>query len=140
MFGITPFDRRDYDLFDAFHDFGKSFFANSATKAFSTDIKDNGDNYELNAEMPGFEKEDIAIDINDGYLTIKAEHKNESEDKDDKGNFIRRERYYGSYSRSFDIADVDSERIEASYKNGVLKLIMPKKALEARQPKRLEIK
>lgn len=140
MLGLTPFEKRGYDLFDAFHDFEKNFFENSSAKSFNTDIKDNGDSYELTAEMPGFDKDDIHIDIEDGYLIIKAEHKDESGDKDDKGNYIRRERFYGSYQRSFDITGVDADKIEASYKNGVLSLNMPKKAVEEKTTKRLEIK
>ena len=140
MFGITPFEKRDYDLFDAFHSFENEFFSKNSFSAFRTDVKDMGDSYQLEAEMPGFEKEDITVDVDNGMLTIKAEHKTESEDKDEKGSYIRRERTYGSYARSFDVSNVKTDEIEASYKNGVLNITLPKKNTETPPSRRLEIK
>ena len=93
----------------------------------------------IEAELPGFSKEDIKIDVEGDYLTVGAERRESKEEKDAKGSYVRRERYYGSFSRSFDISGVDAENLAASYKDGVLKLVMPKK--EARLPaaRRLEI-
>lgn len=92
-----------------------------------TDIRDKGDSYLLEAELPGFQKEDIDIQLSDNNLTISAEHKTESEEKDQKGNFVRRERTWGSYSRSFDVSDIDTTRIKAAYQNGILTLTLPKR-------------
>ena len=128
MFGMLPFDRNNDNLFDTFDNFARDFFRSSNTSlpAFRTDIRDAGDKFVLEAELPGFSKEDISLDLKDGILTISAEHKESSEQKDDKGNYIRRERRYGSFSRSFDVTGIDEGGITASYQNGVLELSLPK--------------
>ena len=141
MYGLTPFGRTGFGLWDAFNDFDKNFFGDSMPiNACRTDIRDDGDKYVMEAELPGFEKEDIKLDINGTQLTIAAEHSTNSDEKDEKGNYIRRERTFGSYKRSFDISDVDSEAISAAYKNGILTLELPKKKPEEPVSKRLEIK
>ena len=98
MFGMIPFDRRDDNLFDVFDNFEKKFFGNTnaSLPAFRTDIRDQGDKFLLEAELPGFQKEDISLELKEGILTIKAEHKENQDQKDNKGNYIRRERRYGS--------------------------------------------
>ncbi|MCD8145899.1 MAG: Hsp20/alpha crystallin family protein [Clostridiales bacterium] len=126
-----------------FHDvdqMNNNFFGKNQLRAFHTDIQDKGDSYTLEAELPGFAKEDIQIDINNDRLTIQAVHKAENDQKDDKGNYLRRERYYGSYSRSFDISDIESSQISAAYEDGVLKLTLPKRAVTVPTSRRLEIK
>lgn len=139
-YGLTPFGR-GYDLFNMFNDMDKEFFSGAMpANACRTDIKDAGDKYVMESELPGFEKEDISLDINGTYLTITAEHKTETENKDEESKYIRRERTYGSYKRSFDISDVDAEGIAAEYKNGILIIDLPKKKPEAPLAKRLEIK
>ena len=141
MYGLTPFGRTGFGLWDAFNDFDKNFFGDSMPiNSCHTDIRDDGDKYVMEAELPGFEKEDIKLDINGTQLTIAAEHSTNSDEKDEKGNYIRRERTFGSYKRSFDISDVDSEAISAAYKNGILTLELPKKKPEEPVSKRLEIK
>ncbi len=142
MFELTPFVRRqnivNYDPFRELENMEKNFFSQDSAR-FSTDIKDTGSAYELEAELPGFDKKDIGIDIEGDYLTVSAEHKENKDEKDKKGNYIRRERYYGSFSRSFDVSGVDTEHIAASYKDGVLKLVMPKKQSALPAARRLEI-
>ena len=139
-YGLTPFGR-GYDLFNIFNDMDKDFFSGAMpANACRTDIKDAGDKYVMESELPGFEKEDITLDINGTYLTISAEHKTETENKDEESKYIRKERTYGSYKRSFDISDVDAEGISAEYKNGILIIDLPKKKPEAPLAKRLEIK
>lgn len=125
---MIPFEYRDRNLFNAFDNFERSFFGNSSVDlpAFRTDIRDAGDKYLLDAELPGFNKEDISLDIKDGILTITAEHNESNDQKDDKGNYIRRERRYGSFRRSFDISGIDENTISASYQNGILELSLPK--------------
>ena len=121
MFELTPYERRHQRaLFNPFRDmenFEKNFWGDMAATDFKTDIKDNGKEYVLEAELPGFKKEDIHVDIEDGYMTISAERSNETEKKDDKGNFVRRERSYGSFSRSFDVSSVKTEDITGEYKD-----------------------
>lgn len=141
MFGLTPFERKSYDLFNAFHDFEKDFFGNETSfNSCKTDIKDNGDKYVLEAELPGFDKQDISLDIDGGFLTLTAEHSSENEEKDNDGKYIRRERSYGSYRRSFDISNVNADKIDAEYKNGVLTVALPKKEIAPPETKRLEIR
>ena len=140
MYAMTPFGKRDYDLFDMFDDFDRSFFAPvSDNKRIRTDIRDEGDKLILEAELPGFAKEDINIDITDNMLTLSAEHSTQSEEKDKEGKYIRRERSYGSYKRSFDLTGIDPEGITAEYKSGILTLDLPKHQQEQPKTRRLEI-
>ena len=146
MFELIPFDRRGsrvsvYDPFRMFDDMERSFFGNGThptLSAFRTDVTDTGDAFVLDAELPGFKKEDIKIDVENDCLTISAEHKVDEEEK--KKNFIKRERFYGSYSRSFDVSGVNVDGIEAEYADGILKLTMPKKVETVPPTRRLEIK
>ena len=140
MFGMIPFDHRDSSLFDMFDNFERSFFgANNTASSFRTDIRDEGDKFVLEAELPGFKKEDIKLDLKDGILTISAQHSENKDEKDDKGQYIRRERRYGSFTRSFDVTGVDEEHITASYNNGVLELSLPKVVPVVPEAKRIAI-
>lgn len=92
-----------------------------------TDIREVGEDYELAMELPGYSKEEIQAELKDGILTIAAEHKEETEDKDEKGKFIRRERYTGKCKRSFQVGKyITQEDIHAAFKDGVLTLRFPK--------------
>ena len=141
MFGMIPFERSDDNFFDLFDNFERKFFGNSnaAIPDFRTDIRDAGDKFILEAELPGFEKEDIKLDLKDGILTISAEHNENNDQKDEKGNYIRRERRYGSFSRSFDVTGIDENGITAAYKNGVLELSLPKAVPVVPEAKRISI-
>ncbi len=128
MFDLMPFGHNEKSLFDYLDHFERSFFSDAfgdGTAQFRTDIVDKGDKYVLEAELPGFSKEDIHIDVDGDYLVIHGEHNTEVEEKQNK--FIRKERRYGSFSRSFHIANVKAEAISASYQNGILELTLPKK-------------
>ena len=142
MFELTPFGYRRvsaYNPFRELEEMSRSFWNDTELTAFRTDIKKQDGNYILEAELPGFKKEDISIDIDKDCLNISAEHKSEeNEDDKDKG-FIRRERYYGSYSRSFNIKGIYADAISASYNDGVLTLTMPEKTPEIPAARRLEI-
>ncbi len=139
MYALTPFERKSFDLFNAFHDFENDFFGGTAMTQFKTDLKDEGDKYVMEAELPGFEKGDISLDITGDTMRLTAQHKQEKVEKD-KQKYIYRERSYGSYQRSFDISAIDADRIEAEYKNGILYLVLPKKESRKPETKRLEIK
>lgn len=144
MFELIPFDRHirsvaSFDPFRELDDMERSFFGNSrSVSAFRTDVTDTGDSYKLEAELPGFKKEDIKIDVENDCLTISAERS--MENKDEKPNFVKRERFYGSFSRSFDVSGIEVEGIEAAYHDGVLTLTMPKKQEQLPASRRLEIK
>ena len=135
----NPF--REMDAFERnfFNDPFGSWFDHSALASFKTDIKDEGDHYELEADLPGFDKKDIHLDVNGDVLTVSAERHSEHEEKDKKGKYVRCERSYGSYSRQFDLGGVKADEITAKYDNGVLHLTMPKKTEEIPQSRRLEI-
>ena len=140
MYGLTPFGRSAFSVLSAFNDIDRDFFGGSmAVNSCRTDIRDEGDKYIMESELPGFDKEDIGIDINGSQLTIAAEHSTNNDEKDEKGNYIRRERTFGSYKRSFDIGDINTDAITAEYKNGILTIELPKKASEAPVARRLEI-
>ena len=140
MFGMLPFERNDNDLFGAFDNFTKSFFKenNASLPAFRTDIQDKGDHFLLEADLPGFHKEDIALDLKDGILTVTAHHDESTEHKD-KSGYIRRERQYGSFQRSFDISGIDESGITAAYNNGVLELKLPKAQAIVPESKKIAI-
>ena len=82
MYALTPFERKSFDLFNAFHDFENDFFGNTAVTRFKTDLKDEGDKYIMEAELPGFEKGDITLDITGDTLCLSAQHKQEKVEKD----------------------------------------------------------
>lgn len=128
MFGMLPFENRNDNFFDTFDNFQRKFFSDSGANvpAFRTDIRDAGDRFVLESELPGFHKEDIHLDLKDGILTIRAEHQESDEEKNSKGEYIRRERRYGTFSRSFDVTGIDENGITASYKDGILELNLPK--------------
>ncbi len=149
MFEMRPYAKKNNSLYNPFRDmdeFEKRFFAspfdffeNGVLDEFKTDVKDEGDRYELEADLPGFDKKDIHLDVNGDTLTVSAERHSEHEEKDKKGKYVRCERSYGTYSREFDVSGVNTEGIKAKYENGVLKLTMPKKADALPETKRLEI-
>lgn len=148
MFGITPFDRRPNDMFDPFDE----FFGRRPVPtfgSFKTDVRDEGDKYVLEAELPGFEKDEIKLDILGDMLTLLAEHTTDSGEGGEQGKeskegkapkYIRRERSYCSLKRSFDLSGVDTEKITAEYRNGILCMDLPKKHPDVPQTRRLEIR
>ncbi len=141
MFGMIPFDRRDDNLFDVFDNFEKKFFGNTNANlpAFRTDIRDLGDKFLLEAELPGFTKEEISLELKEGILTIKAAHKETQEQQADKSTYIRRERRYGAFSRTFDVSGIDESGITAAYNNGILELTLPKQAPVVPQARQIAI-
>ena len=141
MFEIMPYGHRRvvaYNPFRELEEMSRSFWNDTNLNAFRTDITEKDGVYTLTAELPGFKKEDISIDIDKDCLTISAEHKSE-ENEEDANSYIRRERYYGSYSRCFNVKGIDTEAITAAYNDGVLTLTMPKKEPEIPAARRLEI-
>ena len=142
MFEIMPYGHRRVVAYNPFRELGemsRSFWNDTNLNAFRTDITEKDGVYTLTAELPGFKKEDISIDIDKDCLTIAAERKDESEDEDKERNYVRRERFYGSYSRSFNVKGIDTEAINASYADGILTLTMPSKTPETPPTRRLEI-
>ena len=141
MFEMMPFTRsRGVDLYNPFRDLEeleRSLFHNNGLSAFRTDIRDTGDAYLLEADLPGMKKDEIHIDIDGDRLSISAERNAVKEEKDE--GYVRCERSYGSFSRSFDISGIRAEDISAAYEDGVLKLTLPKQDKSVPASRRLEI-
>ena len=121
------------NLFDDFFDYpvARRHFDRPAQKELAimkTDVKENADGFELDIDLPGYDKSNVNAELKDGYLTVSAETNKETEDKDENGKYIRRERYFGSCKRSFFVGeDITEEDIKAKFENGVLKISVPKK-------------
>lgn len=136
-----------YNPFRELEDFERNFFGAPFTPFFSakdlaefkTDVTDEGDHYLLEADLPGFDKKDIRLDINGDTLTVYAERRSKVDEKDNDNKVIRMERSYGSYSRSFDVSGINTEQIKAKYDNGVLKLTLPKRENALPETRTLEI-
>ena len=143
MFELVPYGRKRavawYNPFEELDDMQRRFFSESAITDFKTDIRDEGEHYLLEADLPGFKKEDISVNIEGDTLTIRAERTESTDEKDSKGNYIKRERSYGSFSRSFDMTGIRVEDIAAAYENGVLKLTLPKRQETLPASRKLEI-
>ena len=113
---------------NVFDDLFNTPFFTKSEGMMKTDIKEHDNCYDLMIDLPGVKKEDIKAELNDGYLTVSAENNTSKDEKDDNGKYICRERYSGSYSRSFYVGDaLTQEDIKASFKHGILKLEVPKK-------------
>ena len=147
-------DNSFFDFTDPFEDMDRmmnQFFAGrdttpsalETTKAMKTDVIEGENEYRLEAELPGFAKEDIKVDMKDGIMTIHAAHSENNDEKDENGKYIRRERRSTSYQRSFNVGtELKPEDISAKYENGVLTLTIPKKEViqQKEEPKRIEVK
>lgn len=123
--------RKNHDLWDDIFDdpfFREpTFRRREESRIMKTDIKELKDKFEITIDLPGYEKENLNMSIEDGYLTVHAKTSKETDDGED-GKFVRKERFYGECSRSFYVGeDVTEEDIKASFKNGTLKIDIPKK-------------
>ena len=125
---------RYYPVFDNLFDDFFTTDSQGTSSVMKTDIVEKDGNYELSIEMPGVKKEDIQMELKDGYLNVTASHNTDKEDKDKEGRIIRQERVSGSYSRSFYVGeDIHTEDVKASFNNGELIVTVPKEA-----PKKIE--
>ena len=120
-----------------FEDFMRPFFTASPATSFRVDVKDEGEKFVLEAELPGFTRYSIVVDVNDGVLTIGAEW-NENK-KNDENGYIISERRSGSVKRSFNVENIEEGLITARYENGVLTLDLPKIQPEKKEPRKIEI-
>ena len=143
MFELMPFAQTRamdaYDPFRSFDELTRSCFGADGPGLFRTDVRDTGDTYLVEADLPGVKKEDIHVDIDGDRLTVSAQRGGTKEERARDGSYIRCERSCGSFSRSFDISGVQAEGISAAYDNGVLTLTMPKKTAAVPASRRLEI-
>lgn len=127
-FGRRPFDimrrieKEFFDIDDWFEDFPTLF--EKGIRFMRADIKETENEYIIEAELPGVKKDEIKIELYDNKLTIRAETKQER--KEEKENFIKRERRYGAFCRTFYLDNVKEDEIKAKYEDGILKIILPK--------------
>ncbi len=134
---MVPRRRYSTDLFDEM--FRDPFFRRVENETvMKTDIQEKDGEYQFDIDLPGYKKEDVSAELNDGYLTITAKKESSNDEKDDKGNYIHRERYTGECSRSYYVGkDVREEDIKASFNNGTLKLAFPKEVEKVEDKKKL---
>lgn len=134
LFGESLFDRFfDDSLEKEFFGTHNPLYGKHAKNLMKTDVKDVNDHYEVAVDLPGFQKDEVNVELENGYLTISAAKGLDKDQKDDEGHYIRQERYNGSCSRSFYVGDIQPEDIHAKYEDGILKLTLPKadqKAME----------
>ena len=130
MFGENLFD----DFFD--DDFMRfpmwngrdPLYGKRARNLMKTDVRETENTYEVDVDLPGFQKDEISVDLKDGYLTIQASKGLDKDQKNQEGKYIRQERYAGSMSRSFYVGDVEPDQVAAKYEDGILKISLPKQA------------
>ena len=126
IFGENLFD----DFFDEFARPARNVvrYNTPATNIMKTDIREHDTGFELDIDLPGYRKEDVKAELKDGYLTISAQTRSDNDEKEENGKYIRRERYYGTCSRSFYVGEeVTQEDIRARFEDGILKVSVPKK-------------
>ena len=130
IFGENLFDDFFDDDFMSFPAWSgrNPLYGKNAKNLMKTDVRETENTYEVDVDLPGFKKDEISVDLKDGYLTISAAKGLDKDQKDQNGKYIRQERYAGAMSRSFYIGDeITQDEIRAKYENGILKLTIPKK-------------
>ena len=135
VFGRDIFD----DFMDgfAFPDVSKELYGKHAKNVMKTDVRELDNGYEIIVDLPGFKKDEIEVQLEDGYLTIAAAKGLDKDETDKKGNYIRQERYTGSMSRSFYVGDgISEDDIHGKFENGILQLDVPKKEAKAVETKK----
>ena len=132
-------------LFDNMFPFDEKFFTEkkdplygkNASRLMKTDVRETEKTYELDIDLPGFKKDEISIELENGYLTVSAAKGLDKDEEDKKGKYIRKERYAGAMQRSFYVGEnLTDEDIKAKYENGILKLSVPKKPAKAVEAKK----
>lgn len=152
MFGLSPYNKRnrgmmnrpsDFFNFDSFNNFIDSFFNADFfpqvqnVGQMKVDIKEQDNKYILEAELPGVNKDEITVELKDDMLTISVEKNEQFEET--KENYIRKERRYGSQSRSFYVENVKAEDINANFENGILSISLPKKEVKTNNSRKIDI-
>ena len=143
IFGENLFD--DWFDFPGFRGLGRvenKLYGDRAGRLMKTDVHEKDGQYDMDIDLPGFKKEDIKVELHDGYLQVSAVKGLNEEEKDEKGKLIRQERYSGSMQRSFYVGEsIKQEDVKAKFEQGVLKLSIPKegeKKLPEKQPIMIE--
>ena len=133
IFGESLFD----DFFDTVSKPIKAFRGAPIPQVMRTDVKESDKGFTLDIDLPGYKKEDISAELKDGYLTVSAKTNEEHEEKEEDGTYIRRERTFGSCSRSFYVGEnIKAEDVKAKFENGILNIVLPskeQKSIETKQ-------
>ena len=127
IFSEDLFDDIFDDDFMRFPAWGsRALYGKHAKNLMKTDVRETEDTYEVDIDLPGFKKDEITVDLKEGYLTIQAAKGLDKDEQDKKGKYIRQERYAGACSRSFYVGDIKPEDVSAKYEDGILKISLPK--------------
>ena len=128
IFGENLFDDFFDDDFMSFPAWSgrNPLYGKNAKNLMKTDVRETENTYEVDVDLPGFKKDEISVDLKDGYLTISAAKGLDKGQKDQNGKYIRQERYAGAMSRSFYVGDVQPEQVSARYEDGILQISLPK--------------
>ena len=127
IFGEKLFDEFFGNAFDDYmKDTQRALYGKHSKNLMKTDVKETDESYEVDIDLPGFQKDEVSLDLKNGYLTVSAAKGLDKDEEDKKGRYIRQERYAGSCSRSFYVGDIRPEDIKAKYEAGVLRLSVPK--------------
>ena len=127
LFGESLFDRFfDDSLEKEFFGTHNPLYGKHAKNLMKTDVRETDTSYELDVDLPGFKKDEINVDLQNGYLTIQASKGLDKDQKDQQGRYIRQERYAGACSRSFYVGDIQPDQVSAKYEDGILKISLPK--------------
>lgn len=125
---MDMFDDFDRSFFRGFGNADRALYGKHAQNMMKTDVRETNEGYEVDVDLPGFSKDEIHLELNRGYLTISTEKSLEKRDEEKNGKLLRQERYSGVMQRSFFVGDaIREEDVKASYENGVLHLMIPKK-------------
>lgn len=129
IFGENLFDDWfGFPAFPEFHDIDRKLYGKHAHHEMKTDVHEHDDHYEIDIDLPGFKKDELTLNLENGYLTVGAAKGLDEEQKDKKGKVIRQERYAGAMQRTFYVGEaLTEEDVHAKYENGVLSLTIPKK-------------
>ena len=133
LFGENLFDDFFNDDFDRrfwneMRHTGRELYGKHGKNLMKTDIRETDSTYELDVDLSGFAKDEVAVDLKDGYLTISAQKKAEKPEEKKEGKYIRQERYFGSCARSFYVGDLKPEDVKCKFDSGVLQISVPKEA------------
>ena len=130
IFGENLFDEMFDDAFDMVPMFGRRnpLYGKRGKNLMKTDVRETDNAYEVDIDLPGFKKEEVNVELQDGYLTIRAAKGLDKDEENKKGRYIRQERYAGACSRSFYVGDVEPDQVSAKYESGVLRVSLPKQA------------
>lgn len=131
LFGENLFDELFDDAFRPMWDMDRALYGKHARAVMKTDVRETDNGYELDIDLPGFKKDEVKLDLKDGYLTISAAKGLDRDEKDKQGRYIRQERYAGQCIRSFYVGDsIQPADVHAKFEDGILKLTLPKAAQE----------